>query len=163
MTKAINAILAKHGVSLKAKKKCKPTLNKNPINLGGKQGEDLVENDLIRSGVPFVRQPRVDVQSEFFEEKRKVFDFSINHNGERIFIEAKYQQVDGSVKDKIAGLIWGLSFLDEKVVVVLNGKAFKDKYINVMINRIQSDDKLNERIKIIKGTEFYDYLNTFKN
>jgi hypothetical protein len=134
MTKTINSILAKHRISLNTKKAIKPSIKKNPINIGGKQGEDLAENDLIRSGLSFRRQPKVDVPAQFFEEKRKTFDFSISHNGEQIYIEAKYQRVDGSVKDKIAGLIWGLSFLDEKVVVVLNGQAFKDKYVQVMVN-----------------------------
>lgn len=160
MTQSINSILVKHGVSLRTKKPSKPSIKKNPINIGGKQGEDLAENDLIRSGLSFRRQPKVDVPAQFFEEKRKTFDFSIVHNGEHIYIEAKYQRVDGSVKDKIAGLIWGLSFLDEKVVVVLHGQAFKDKYVQVMVNRIQSDEHLNERIKIIKGTDFYNYLST---
>lgn len=162
-TKAVNKILAKHGLTLKSKRsKIKKTVKINPINLGGRQGEDLTENEIIRSGLSFSRQPVIDVPSDFFEEKRKRFDFAINHNNETIYVEAKYQQVEGSVKDKIAGFIWGLTFLDEKVVVVLNGKAFKDKYVNAMINRIQSDDHLNERIKIIKGTEFYDYLMNLK-
>lgn len=163
-TKAITAILSKHGLTL-GNKKSQNSKNvvKNPINLGGKQGEDLVENDLIRSGVIFRRQPKVDVPVDFFEEKCKKFDFSVEHKGEQIYIEAKYQAVDGSVKDKIAGLIWGLSFLDQKVVIVLNGTAFKDKYIKVMVNRIQSDEHLNERIKIVKGTEFFAYLNSLQN
>lgn len=162
-TKAVNKILAKHGLTLKSKRsKIKKTVKINPINLGGRQGEDLTENELIRSGLSFSRQPVIDVPSDFFEEKRKRFDFAINHNNETIYVEAKYQKVEGSVKDKIAGFIWGLTFLDEKVVVVLNGKAFKDKYVNAMVNRIQSDDHLNERIKIIKGTEFYDYLMALK-
>lgn len=162
-TKAVNKILAKHSLTLKSKRsKIKKTVKINPINLGGRQGEDLTENELIRSGLSFSRQPVIDVPSYFFEEKRKRFDFAINHNNETIYVEAKYQKVEGSVKDKIAGFIWGLTFLDEKVVVVLNGKAFKDKYVNAMVNRIQSNDHLNERIKIIKGPDFYDYLMDLK-
>lgn len=164
MTKIINSILSKHGVTLGKKKPVtKKSTQPNPINVGGKQGEDLAENDIIRSGLSFRRQPKVDVPAQFFEEKRKTFDFSINHNGEQIYIEAKYQRVDGSVKDKIAGLIWGLSFIDKKVVVVLNGQAFKDKYVKVMVNRIQSDEHLNERIKVVKGSDFYSYLTTLNN
>lgn len=162
-SKSVASILSKHGITLSSKKTtAKKTTIRNPINIGGKHGEDLVENDLIRSGISFKRQSKVDVPADFFEEKRKTFDFSIVHNGDPIYIEAKYQAVEGSVKDKIAGLLWGLSFLDEKVVVVLNGKAFKDKFVKVMVNRIQNDEKLNERIKIMKGTDFYQYLSELK-
>lgn len=158
-TKSVNAILFKHGVKLNYKKKqVKKTIKLNPINISGKQGEDLVENDIIRSGLSFTRQPMIDVPTHFFEEKRKRFDFVINHKNEKIYVEAKYQKVEGSVKDKIAGFIWGLTFLDEKVVVVLNGEAFKDKYVSAMVNRIKNDDNLSERINIIKGADFYNYL-----
>jgi len=158
-TKSVNAILRKHGVKLSVKKQSvKLPKKRNPINLGGRQGEDLVENDLIRSGVSFSKQPTVEVSSHFFEEKRKRFDFVINNHNEKIYVEAKYQHVEGSVKDKIAGFIWSLTFTDYNVVIVLNGKAFKDKYIQVMVNRIENDENLNKRIKIIKGSEFHNYL-----
>lgn len=159
----VNKILKKHGLKLKSEKKTTKTQIKlNPINIGGRQGEDLTENELIRSGLSFSRQPVIDVPSDFFEEKRKKFDFAINHENERIYVEAKYQKVDGSVKDKIAGFIWGLTFLDEKVIVVLNGEAFKDKYVTAMVNRVESDTHLSQRIKIVKGTDFYEYLMNFK-
>ena len=161
-TKSINAILSKHGVKLNAKKSVTKTIKLNPININGKQGEDLVENDIVRSGLSFSRQPFINVPNHFFEEKRKRFDFVINHNNEKIYVEAKYQKVEGSVKDKIAGFIWGLTFLNEKVVVVLHGKAFKDKYVSAMVNRIQSDENLSKRINIIKGSDFYNYLTTLE-
>lgn len=72
MTSSINSILSKHGVTLSKKKPVtKKSVKPNPINVGGKQGEDLAENDIIRSGLSFRRQPKVDVPAEFFEEKAR--------------------------------------------------------------------------------------------
>lgn len=158
-TESIKRILSKHGLKFHLKKVTATKTTKfNPINISGKQGEDLVENDIIRSGLAFSRQPIINVPNHFFEEKNKRFDFVINHKNEKIYVESKYQKVAGSVKDKIAGFIWSLTFIHEKVVLVLNGDVFKDKYVSAMVNRIQSDENLSKRIHIIKGSDFYSYL-----
>ena len=77
MTSSINSILSKHGVTLSKKKSVtKKSVKPNPINVGGKQGEDLAENDIIRSGLSFRRQSKRPKMKVHYGDKAKDYDYN---------------------------------------------------------------------------------------
>lgn len=148
---------------------CKPTSIKkemtNVRNINGKQGEDLVENAIILSGVSYASQVTQIIPESlkpyFHQINSLKYDFLVNINGKEIIIESKYQATSGSVKDKIAGFIRDYKRLNKPVILVLNGEGFGENFIEVE-NNILKLDSLDHLFTIIDGKDLLEHLNNLK-
>jgi|TARA_R110000765_G_scaffold175598_1_gene280476 hypothetical protein len=69
----------------------------NPINESGRKGEERIEKLLKKNNIPYQKS------------KREGIDFIINPNGkkeDKIYIDCKNQNVDGSVMEKLPHMVW---------------------------------------------------------
>lgn len=144
------------------KKSNKNTKNKTS-NKTSNNGEDLVRNDLIRLNIPFTEQESIqipkDVQHLYHQKSNLRPDFTIFVNGQKHFIEVKYQNVQGTTIEKIPGTIRKYKHLNTPVIIVFQGVFFDEKFIETEQYNIKLDG-LENMFHLVSGKDLFTFLSS---
>lgn len=149
----VQRIAQKHNLkcSTSSKKEKKPN-----------KGESLVENVLSSMGIPFSKQVTVRIPEEYLHlshSKSIRPDFMITLNGQPYYVESKFQDCAGTTSEKIPGTIRKYQCFDIPVIMVFNGQAFNDRFIEVEQNHINLMQN-SDRFYLVNGQNFKNLLNS---
>lgn len=84
-------------------------------------------------------------------------DFEVIINDQLYFVESKYQAVSGTVSEKIPGTVRKYRHLDVPVIIVFNGPAFSQKFIDIERNNLEAEG-LSNRIFMVSGEDFFQMM-----
>lgn len=124
-------------------------------------GEDLVHNELKRCNINFKEQVSIKIPEKFkhlYHSNCIRPDFVAEIQNTTYFIESKYQDVSGTVSEKIAGTVRKYKYFNTPVIIVFNGEAFSEKFIEIERNHLK-EDGLSHKIHLVQGKALFHLLN----
>lgn len=140
-----------------------------PANLtSGKKHENELEKYLQQANVNYQSnysfQIPTDIQNLYTELKKR-FDFLVKSKKNKLIIEAKFQDVNGTSSEKIWTSIRNLHHIcalnDYKAVIVCGGSQLNDKFINVAIENLKISPYFTH-VSIIRIEEFPEFISQWK-